>query len=178
MSDVSKKLRNLAELNFCENCYSKYLSLFQAEIERLLSEPIADWKQVEVNIDVMWIKAMNLYTVRNTTIFSPNKTAFRKAKSEKLWKKLKFLREKRILGNSTYEFLAKVSDKRNKIHPQYYSEQNFFTKQDYLIFRWARVLTDILYMYTIRDVKDKIWKNEMINVEKQAKYLLEKFQLK
>ena len=97
MSALSEKLRNLAELNFCKDCYHKYLALIQGEIEYLLSEPISDWRQTEANIDIMWIKAKGFYNVSNSIIFAPQEEAFQKAKIEKLWKKLKFLKEREIL---------------------------------------------------------------------------------
>ena len=98
MPALSEKLKKMAELNFCENCYHKYLVLIHGEIEHLLSEPISDWRQTEANIDIMWIKAKGLYNVVNSTVFFPCEDAFQKAKEEKLWKKLKLLKEKEILG--------------------------------------------------------------------------------
>ena len=80
MSIVSEKLKSIAELNFCEDCYPKYLILIQGEIEYLLSEPISDWRQTEANIDIMWIKAKGFYNVVNSTIFSPHEDALEKAK--------------------------------------------------------------------------------------------------
>ena len=53
MSALSEKLKKLAELNFCKDCYSKYLVLIHGEIEYLLSEPISDWRQTEENINVL-----------------------------------------------------------------------------------------------------------------------------
>jgi len=57
LSALSEKLKRMAELNFCKNCYSKYLASVHGEIEHLLSEPISNWRQTEANIDIMWVKA-------------------------------------------------------------------------------------------------------------------------
>ena len=172
MSALSERLKRMAESNFCENCYSKYLVLIHGEIEYLLSEPISDWRQTEANIDIMWIKAKGLYNVVNSTVFSPHERAFKKAKAEKLWRKLKFLKDKEILNDSTYKFLAKVSERRNKIH-----SRSKFSKQDYVLFREAEALTGTMQIPIIHDLKDDRWKNVLANVEKRAKLLLEKFKL-
>ena len=169
MSDVSEKLRKLAKLNFCEKCYSKYLVLFQGEIEHLLSEPITDWRQAELNIDFMWIKTKNLYDVVNSTVFHPHKNAFQKAKNEKLWKKLKFLKKEGVLPVYSYKLLDKVSKRRNKIHPP-----DKFSKQDYVMFREVKTLTDTMHILISRDLKDELWQSSLDYVENRAKHLLEK----
>jgi len=173
MSEVIEKLRSLARLNFCAKCYSTYLGLFEAEIERLLLEPIADWKQAEINIDKMWIKAKGFYTVVNSTVFSPDKDAFQKAKEEKLWKKLEFLKDEGILFEHTYKFLDHVSKRRNKIHPQYF-EQNYFSRQDYRMFQVAKTLTDMILFPVIHDLKGDEWKATFDVVENLARVFLEK----
>jgi hypothetical protein len=171
LSSSSEKLKKLAELNFCEDCYLKYLALIHPEIEYLLSEPIFDWRQTEHNIDVLWIKAKGLYDVKKSPMFSPLENAFQIAKGEKLWGKLKFLRENGIINNFTYRFLDKVSKRRNKIH-----SLSKFSKQDYTLFREAKALTDTVMLPIIFDLKDP-WKKQLDNVEKRAKWLLEKTEL-
>ncbi|MFA5363852.1 MAG: hypothetical protein WC325_01555 [Candidatus Bathyarchaeia archaeon] len=168
MSEVIEKLRGLARLNFCEKCYSTYLQLFEGEIEQLLFEPLVDWKETEINIDRMWIKAKGFYTIVNSTVFSPNKTAFQKAKDTKLIDKLKFLREKGILFENTFKFLDQVSKRRNKIHPQYF-EQNYFSKQDYRMFQLAKTLTNMIIFPIIYDLKSDEWISTFENVENIAK---------
>ena len=117
VSALSEKLKRLAELNFCENCYSKYLVLINGEIEYLLSEPIADWRQTETNINIIWIKAKGLFNVVKPTVFSAPDDAFKKAENESVYNKLKFLKEEGIIKNSTYKFLDQVRKRRNKVHP-------------------------------------------------------------
>ena len=114
MSTSSEKLKNLAELNFCKNCYSKYLALIHGNIEYLLSEPLADWRQTETNINIIWIKAKGLFNVVKPTGFSAPDEAFKKAENEHVYDKLKFLKTKGVIKNSTYEFLNKVRKIRNK----------------------------------------------------------------
>jgi len=170
MSALSEKLKKMAELNFCEDCYRKYLDLIYGEIEYLLSEPLSDWRQTEHNIDVFWIKAKGLYDIKSS-MFSPNENAFQKAKDEKLWKKLKFLRDNGIINNYTYKFLDEVSKRRNKIH-----SLSKFSKEDYILFREAKALTDIMHPIIIFDLKDP-WKKQLDYVENRAKWLLEKTEL-
>jgi len=169
MSALSEKLKKMAELNFCEDCYSKYLALIHPEIEYLLSEPISDWRQTEENLNILWIKSKGLYDVVNSTIFSPHEKAFQKAREEKLWKKLKFLKKNEIVNDFTYKFLDKVSKRRNKIH-----SPSKFSQQDYALFREAKALTDVMILPIVHDLKDDRWKNLLANVEKRAKQLLEK----
>ena len=172
MSALSEKLKKMAELNFCENCYHKYLVLIHGEIEYLLSEPISDWRQTETNINIIWIKAKGLFNVVKPTGFSAPDDAFKKAKNESVYDKLKFLKEKGIIKNSTYKFLDKVRKRRNKVHPP-----SKFSKQDYSLFQEAKALTDTMFLPIIHDLKDDRWKNVLANVEKRAKLLLEKFKL-
>ena len=167
----SEKLKKLAELNFCKTCYSKYLVLIHGEIEYLLSEPISDWRQTEENITLLWIKAKGLYNV-NSTGFSVDEETLQKAREEKLWKKLLFLKGKEISKDFTYNFLVEVSKRRNKIHPP-----PKFSKQDYILFREAKALTDYMIPIIIFDLKDAIWKKELDNIEKRAKWLLENTKL-
>lgn len=171
MSSSSEKLKKLAEINFCEDCYNKYLLLIQGEIEYLLSEPIADWRQTEHNIDVLWIKAKRLYDLKSS-MFHPNANAFQKAKEEKLWKKLKFLRANGIINNFTYKFLDKVSTKRNKIH-----SLSKLSKEDYILFREANAITSIMNPIIIFDLKEPWHKQQLDYVENRAKWLLEKTEL-
>lgn len=169
MSALSEKLKRQAELNFCKDCYHKYLTSIHVEIEYLLSEPLSDWRQTEANIDIMWIKAKGLYNGVNSTVFSPHENAFKKARGETSYDKLKFLKKEEIINNYTYEFLDKVRKRRNKIHPP-----SKFSKQDYVLFREAKALTDTIQIPIIHDLKDDRWKNVLVNVENHAKQLLSK----
>ena len=170
MSFPSEKLKELAKLNFCKDCYSKYLDLIHGEIEYLLSDPISDWRQTENNITILWIKAKGFYKV-NLGVFSPNQDAIEKAQKEKAFNKLKFLKDEGIIKEYTYEFLNKVRQKRNKVH-----QQTKFSKQDYILFREANALTNTLFPIIIFDLKEP-WKKQLDYVEKRAKWLLEKTEL-
>jgi len=172
MAALSEKLKKLAESNFCEDCYSKYLVLIHGEIEYLLSEPISDWRQTEENINVLWIKAKGLYDVKKSPRFSPHENAFKKARNETAKTKLKNLKDKGLINYYTYDFLNKVRKRRNKIHPP-----SKFSKQDYILFREAKALTDAMISPIIFDLKDDIWKKQLDNIEKHAKWLLEKTEL-
>ena len=168
MSALSEQIKRLAELNFCENCYSKYVVLIHGNIEYLLSEPLADWRETEANINIIWIKAKGLSSVTPTGFSVPD-GAFKKARKESVYDKLEFLKEEGIIKNSTYEFLNKVRKIRNKVHPP-----SKFSKQDYFLFREAKALTDSMFLPIIHELKDDRWVQSLANVEKRAKYLLEK----
>jgi len=176
MSEVIEKLPGMAKLNFSEKCYPKYLTLFEGQIERLLSEPIADWKETEINIDKMWIKVKGYYKIVNSTIFSPNKATFQKARSTKLIDKLLFLRKKGIVFENTFKFLDYVSKRRNKIHPQYF-EENCFSRQDYHMFQLARTLTNMLLFPVIHDLISDECNSTLATVENIGRKFLEDIKL-
>lgn len=167
----SEKLKKLAELNFCEDCYPKYLELIHPTIEYLLSEPISDWRDVEQNINRLWIKAKGFYKI-NSGIFSPCQNAFEKAYNETAYNKLKFLKDNGVIKEYTYEFLNKVRKRRNNVHPP-----NKFSEQDYFLFQEARRMTDAMLPIIIHDLNYAPWKSHLANIEKNAKQLLEKTKL-
>lgn len=167
MSALSEKLKKMAKLNFCQECYQKYLMFVHGQIEYLLSEPISDWRQVETNITLLAVKAKGAYKKTNSTVFSPNEKAFNKIQKEKLWKKLKILKEAGVLGDNLYRFLDEVSKIRNKIHPP-----NKFSEQDYILFREAKALTTAILTPVLHDLKDDTWNKVLVSVENHAKWLL------
>jgi len=164
---LSEKLRKMAELNFCKECYQKYLMFIHGEIEYLLSEPISDWRQVETDITLLAVKAKGAYKKTNSGIFTPDEKAFKHIQKEKLWKKLKILKETGVIGENLYRFLDEVSKIRNKIHPP-----NKFSKQDYALFREAKTLASAMVTPILFDLKDDVWKRYLADVEYRAKWLL------
>lgn len=166
---LSEKLKKTAELNFCKDCYQKYLFLIQGEIEYLLSEPISDWRQTEANITLMVVKAKGAYKKTNSGVFTPNEKTFKQIQKEKLYEKLEILKEAGILGDNLYKFLNKVSEIRNKIHSQYK-----FSEQDYILFRQANTLTSAMVTPILFDLKDDVWKRTLTAIENRAKWLLSK----
>lgn len=130
MLGLSEQLKKTAERNLCENCYKKYLVLIHGEIEYLLSEPLADWRQVEMDITLLTVKARGAYKKAELGVFSPHEKALKQIQKEQFWKKLKILKEAGILGNNLHKFLDEVSKTRNKIHPPHR-----FSEQDYILFR-------------------------------------------
>jgi len=166
---LSEKLRKMAELNLCQECYQKYLMFIHGEIEYLLSEPISDWRQVETDITLLAVKAKGAYKKTNSGIFTPDEKAFKHIQKEKLWKKLKILKETGVLGENLYRFLDEVSKIRNKIHPP-----NKFSEQDYILFREAKALTTTILTPVLFDLKDDTWNKVLVTVENRAKWLLSK----
>ena len=168
MSFTSEKLKRLAEANFCKECYRKFLDLIFGEIEYLLSEPISDWRATEQNISLFWIKAKGFYEMKSG-VFSSCPDAFKKAENETTYNKLKFLKDKGIIKEYTYEFLNQVRKRRNNVHPP-----KKFSKDDYFLFREARGITDAMFVPIIHDSCSDVWKSQLPAIEKSVKNFLEK----
>lgn len=173
MSALSEKLKKMAELNFCEKCYQKYLDLIHGEVECLLSEPIYDWRQVEANINNMMMKAKGFYKKTNSTVITPDREAFDKEMREQKWgfkRKINFLQKQGIIKESLHAFLDRISKIRHRVH----KERTKFSEQDYDLFREAKALTDAIVWLILFDLKDDILKRLLTNVEKRAKQVLSK----
>ena len=84
-------------------------------------------------------------------------------------KKLKYLKEKGIINEYTYDFLNKVRKRRNNVHPPIK-----FSKQDYFLFQEAKKITDMMFPVIIHDLNYEPWKSNLAYIEKYAKQLLEK----
>lgn len=134
--DLSEKLKNLAKANFCNDCYQKYLTLIQGEIEYLLSDPIPDWNETEENITKMFLKYKGYFKQTDWGTLSLDlreEDLQRIRKRPDLKIKIDILHEHGILKENTYKFLDYVRNRRNKIHPP-----NRFSEQDYRLFRQAK----------------------------------------
>jgi len=177
MSALSEKLKKSAERNFCEKCYQKYLALIHSEVEYLLSEPISDWRLVEANINGMVMKAKGFYKKTNSTVITPDTEAFNEEMRKERWgfkRKIDFLQKQGIIKESLHGFLDRINKIRNRVH----KERTEFSKQDYVLFREAKALTDAILWFILFDLKDDRWKNVLANVEKRAKQVLSKLNSK
>lgn len=171
MSALIEKLNGVAKSNFCEDCYQKYLDLIQGEIEFLLSEPMSDWRQVESNINDIVMKALGFVKKRmDSTAVSLYIEGFIRKVAKERWtfkSKLQFLRQQDVIGESLYNFLDKVREIRNNIHPP-----SKFSEKDYSLFKEAKELTNLISSIILFDLKG-VWERELTIVEKHAKQLLE-----
>jgi hypothetical protein len=122
---------------------------------------------------LFWIKAKGFYTIKSG-IFSVSEDAFEEAYSARnsMKRKLEFIREEGLIKEYTYEFLNKVRERRNKVHPP-----STFSKQDYILFQEAKALTNIMHPVIIFDLKEPWHKQQLDYVENRAKWLLEKMEL-
>ena len=168
-----EQLRKTAELNLCEDCYKKYTMLLEPQIKKWLSKPIGDWRQVETDVNMMVIKAKGFYKQGDSTTFSPDDRAFGEVEKEKLWEKMKFLKETGILGDNSHKFLDKVSKIRNKV----IHHQEGFSERDYNLFRHAKELTNAMVMPILFDLEDDVHQRLLASLENHAKQLLSKLKL-
>jgi len=102
---LSEKLKKMAELNFCQECYQKYLMFIHGEIEYLLSEPISDWREVEANINKLMMKAKGFYRKNASMTIYPDMESYYEEMRKGRWgfkRKIDFLREEGIVGESSY----------------------------------------------------------------------------
>ena len=177
-----KNLRKIAELNLCENCYEKYKAILEPTMKKWLLNPLSDWRNVESNITQMVMKLKGVF--KTDLIFmsldedSNEKYAnevdvktFQEIKHR--WgfkKKIKYLKDKGVLQDSSYNFLYKVSDIRNKIHELF----DGFSEQDLNLFRWADAITSQIYYATMFKWGENTSSNTKANAEKVAEQMLSK----
>jgi hypothetical protein len=167
------RIKTLAENNFCEKCYPKYLALIHNEIERVLLEPMSDWRQTETNINALMMKSMGFFSKNDTTAISLDRDAFLKKMKKERWgfnAKIKYLSEKGIIKESLSNLLLHVADIRHRIH----KESTHFSKQDYSLFRQTKELTDIISTPIMFDLKDDMYERLLVKVENYAKQVLYK----
>ena len=171
-TDLSEKLKSLAKANFCDDCYQKYLTLIQGEIEYLLSDPISDWSETEENITKMFLKYKGYFkqTVLGTQSLDLSEEDLRRIrKSPNFYNKIDILHKNGILKENVYKFLDYVRKRRNKIHPP-----NRFSEQDYKLFRQAKELTQTIFRPILFDLQNDRSEKLLANVETYVKHLLSK----
>ena len=173
MSGLSEKLKKMAELNFCQECYQKYLMFIHGEIDYLLSEPMSDWRQVEANINKLMMKAKGFVKKTNSTVIFPDIESYDEEMRKGRWgfkRKIDFLQKEEILGESLNSFLGRINEIRNRVH----EERTQFSTRDYGLFREAKELTSAILTPILFDLKDDVWKRYLADVENRAKCLLSK----
>lgn len=175
-----KKLRKIAELNLCENCYGTYKAILEPTIKQWLFKPLNDWRQVESDITQMVMKLKGVF--KTDKIFlsldedSNEKYAnevdvktFRKISYG--WgfkKKIQYLKKKGVLQDSSYNLLYRVNQIRNRIHDPFKE----FSEQDFALFYWASAITRQIHSATVFSKLEHISENLKSNAENLAQQLL------
>jgi hypothetical protein len=146
-----ERLREIAELYFCENCYRKYMALIEPTVKRWLTMPFADWAEIESYVTQMVMKLEGVFKDKDTILISidddeklsedlSNKVdvdAFRKIKKWQFGKKMDYLHEHGVLGESSFNLLDRLRQIRNKIH----DPDHQFTEQELSLFPQAIGIT-------------------------------------
>ena len=172
------KLRGIAKLNFCKECYAKYTAFIEPNI-RPLSQPLPDWRGAESTLTQLVMKHKGVF--KGDVIFiaidndmdekwpgQVDVIAFKEIKKWSLKRKLDYLRRHGILQNASYAFLNKVREIRNKIHEEFYD----FSEEDMTLFRYARFITDQISGAILYDMPETFSATMTSNAEKMAEQLL------
>ena len=135
--------------------------MLEPTIKRRLLNPLSDWANVESNITQMVMKLKGVFKtdviVLSLDDYSNEKHAdevdvktFQEIKYRWGFKeKIQYLKKERVLGESSYNFLYKLSNIRNKIHEEF----NEFTEQDLNLFRWADSITFQIHHATMFETR-------------------------
>jgi len=174
-----QKLRRIAELNLCENCYEKYKAILEPSIKQWLFKPLSNWREVESNITQMVMKFKCVFKT-NVIFISLDGDSNEKYADEvdvktfeeiKRWgfkKKLRYLKDNEILQDSSYNFLYRMSEIRNRIHDPFKE----FSEQDFALFSWAGAITHQIHSATMFNWEENTSSNMKANAEKVAEQML------
>jgi hypothetical protein len=176
-----QQLRKLAELNFCSDCFQKYIALIEPTIKEWVSKPLSDWREAETWITQLTMRAKGAFKRNDEGILSLNEDEFeaypdlvdakkyRKVKKWNLKRKLDYLHKQGVLGDCSYKFLDAIRKIRNRtIH----EELTEFSDQDLAMFHMANVIASQLFFIDLPTLPEDIISNIKVNVEKTALQLL------
>ena len=179
-------LRKFAELNLCKKCFLEYKALIEPTIKIWLSQPLSDWRQAEGQITQIVMKTKGVFKDKIVWVMSFDEgeeeevadyvdvKAFREI--EKNWgikRKIDYLHEKGILGNSSFKFLDKARETNNKIHID-----AGFSEEDYVLFSMASWITSQILSVIKFDWEEAIITNIKFNTEKVAEQWLKTLRTK
>jgi len=157
------------------------MSMLEPTIKRWLLNPLSDWANVESNITQMVMKLKGVFKT-DVIVLSLDDDSNEKHADEvevkifqeiRHWgfkEKIGYLKDKGVLGESSYTFLYKLSNIRNKIHEEF-SE---FSEQDLNLFRWADAITFHIHRATMFEAPEGISESLKSGAEKVAEQLLSK----
>lgn len=171
-------LRKVAELNLCESCYDKYLSILEPSIESWILNPLADWRTVEMCITQMLMKSKGVFKsdIRLISIdYDSNALAdtvdlkrFRELKRWGFKRKINYLNKHGILPSPVHIFLCNVSYIRNNIHDYIHK----FSEQDLLLFKQASELAFLIFQAYVLNPPKELETSLRADAEKYADKLL------
>ncbi len=176
-----ERLRKLAEINLCSDCYKEYLMSIEPTIKKFLEYPLSEWRVVESNAKILTMKTYGAFTGRPTSFKIDMKNLpkelrnefdierYKKIKKWRFQRNIDYLHKKGILQDSAYKFLCKANKARNKIHPPFeeYSEQDFSMFHNAL-----NVISQINLAINVFDQSKEISENLKSSAEELAKQLL------
>ncbi len=172
------RLRELAELNLCDNCKSVYSSLIQPGVIELARSYFNDWKNIEWQINTMVRRLEGVYknTEKAIVIAVDSDEELEKYKDDidiekfkqidrKSFKwKINRLKEKNVLHESSYKLLDDVRYRRNKIHQPFKD----FTAVDFIAFSYGAHIVGSLWTSIFGKINEDISKRWQEDAEKQA----------
>jgi hypothetical protein len=179
-------LGKFAELNLCRDCFLKYKELIEPKIKIWLSQPLSDWRQAERQITQIVMKTKGVFKDKMVWVISFDESeeeevadyvdvkAFREI--EKKWgikRKIDYLHEKGIVGDSSFKLLHEARETRNKIHID-----AGFSEEDYVLFSIASLITSQIMSAITFDWEEEIITNTKFNTEKVAEQWLKTHQAK
>ena len=178
-----KKLRKIAELNFCENCYSKYKALMEGTIKRLLTEPLRDWGEIEHDVTQMVRKLRDVFKVTDPLLVSIDDDeelpdflsdkvdveAFRRIGRWPFQRKMKYLHKHGILQEHSYNLIDRVRQIRNKLHDHEYK----FTEQELNLITQTRAVVSMINWAVMVLSKEDTVEAYKVGAEKTAEKLLQ-----
>lgn len=173
-----EQLRELAELNLCDNCKTVYSSLIQPNIVELARSYFNDWKNIEwrINTIVRHLEGVYKDTDKGILIAFDSDEELEKYKDEINVEKFRYierkgfkwkinhLKEKNILQESTYKFLEDVRTRRNKIHVPFKD----FTADDFIAFSYGAQIVWCIWISIFGKFNEDKSKQFLKDAEKQA----------
>ena len=149
---------------------------------RPLLQPLSDWRETESMITQMVMKHKGVF--KGDLIFisidedidekfsnEVDVEAFNKIKKWSIKRKFDYLLKHGILQNSSYEFLNKVREIRNKIHEPFYN----FSEKDMTLFNYSRYITGQIHPAIMYKSIEKYTARLISNAEKIAEQMLHEF---
>lgn len=186
MSMSIRKLRELARLNLCNNCFRRYLSLIEPSVRLFRYRPLRDWGEIENHITWMTMKLNGVYKQKDPAgpilldigdgepeeAFSKDVDVKAFREIQKNWgfmKKARYLREQGILKTSSFKLLVYLSEIRNKLHKPDYE----FRESELRRMFQARPLFTALGWRVLFSADQNLISQIVNSVEKQAEKMLQ-----
>jgi hypothetical protein len=178
------RLGKIAELNFCHDCYNKYLALVEPTIKLLLARPLGYWRETEADITQMVMKHKKVFTDdkilgvylsrgEKPEEWITNGIDIKTYREIERWgckSKLKYLRKHGVLEDASYRLLDTARNLRNNIHDLTYD----FPDQDYFLFWGASFISKkIWHLFNDKTLgRSDFWTRFKPSVEKEASAIL------